>query len=402
MKYIPKLSVLAVSLSLAISSGAAGASVELLSGLGGDRGYGELAMLPNDDESSNLLNLPFSINLYGQLFNQFYINNNGNISFNSPLWNYTPDPFPVSGQPMIAPYWADVDTRGGSTDGSNNVWLASPDSNTVVITWDKVGYYESKTDKLNSFQLVLRNRAETGSGNFDAEFRYNSLEWTTGDASEGTAGLGGIPAQAGFDAGDSVNFQALPGSFTAGVLDLQNTSNVSPDTPGLWNIAFRDGLLPGATAENPLLPVTEGNGWSFNFNVQLDQQVFVDPLVAIGYDYQVLSGPQFASVLLPHVGDDQFDIFLWDGSQWVFAQQAEAGELFTFGTPVDRFRVMGIEQSAGLDPNNPTAFVTGLTFDGAGAISMTQIAVAVPEPSEYALMLAGLGLIGWKARRRRS
>ncbi|MBA1446229.1 MAG: hypothetical protein M3H12_08765 [Chromatiales bacterium] len=89
-------------------------AIELLDGLGGNRGYGEQAMLPNDDGSSNLLDLPFNINFYGNEFSSFFINNNGNISFDNPISSYTPDPFPVANQPMIAPWWGDVDT---SRDG---------------------------------------------------------------------------------------------------------------------------------------------------------------------------------------------------------------------------------------------------------------------------------------------
>jgi hypothetical protein len=47
-------------------------AIELLSGFGGDAGFGELAMLQNDDGSSNALNLPFNINFFGQDFSQFF------------------------------------------------------------------------------------------------------------------------------------------------------------------------------------------------------------------------------------------------------------------------------------------------------------------------------------------
>ncbi|MDP3289911.1 MAG: hypothetical protein Q8M64_16520 [Methyloversatilis sp.] len=42
---------------------------------------------------------------------------------------------------------------------------------------------------------MLRNRADTGTGNFDADYRQERLEWTIGDVGEGTAGPGGIPAR---------------------------------------------------------------------------------------------------------------------------------------------------------------------------------------------------------------
>ena len=91
------LAILLVGLSTQLQA------IELLSGFGGDAGFGELAMLPNDDDSSNALNLPFGINFFGQDFSHFFINNNGNISFLSPLESYTPIAFPVASQPMIAP-----------------------------------------------------------------------------------------------------------------------------------------------------------------------------------------------------------------------------------------------------------------------------------------------------------
>ena len=40
-----------------------------------------LAMPPNDDFSSELINLPFTFDFYVNQYNSLYINNNGNISF---------------------------------------------------------------------------------------------------------------------------------------------------------------------------------------------------------------------------------------------------------------------------------------------------------------------------------
>lgn len=396
-----------VALAAACAAAAAPAA-SLLDGFGGPEGFGAMVMEPNDDGSSNLLDLPFAINFFGTSYSQFYVNNNGNISFNSPLWAYTPTAFPVSSQPMIAPWWADVDTRGGVPSGnlgSNAVYVASPNADTAVITWHNVGYFSYGTDKLNSFQLVLRNRADTGAGNFDFDFRYNRLEWTTGSASGGSGGLGGVPAQAGYDDGQQVHYYTLPGSQTANVLDLVNLSNVSAGTPGLWTFAVRNGITPGTEPSNPLLPVVVDGAYTFDFNIQLNQQIFVDPLVAVGYDYQITGAgsPLFQSVLLPNVGDGEFTLFLWDGVQYVATAVVHAGDTYTFAPGgVARFRIGGIETEAGLDPANTSAFVTGLTFSDAGSVQMTQtpLTVAVPEPATWALW--GLGLAGLAARRRRA
>lgn len=152
------------------------------------------------------------------------------------------------------------------------------------VTWDQVGYYPSATDKSNSFQLVLHKVGSNG--DFDAEFRYNQLEWTTGSASGGSGGLGGTPAQAGWDAGNLTNYQTLPGSRTGEVLNLVNTSNVSDSTPGLWTFSFRNGLVPGQSAANPIMPVFVPDpdgvepepGWDFEFVVPGAVSVSQTPL----------------------------------------------------------------------------------------------------------------------------
>lgn len=369
-------------------------AVALIDGMSGETTYGNRALNDNDDGSSNLLNLPFEINFYGNRYTSFYINNNGNISFEDAISEYTPDAFPIADQPMIAPFWGDVDTR---CDACGDVYLGGPNEDTVVVTWNDVGYYSASSDKTNNFQLALRNQ---GNGDFDIEFRFDRLEWTTGDASGGTDGLGGTPAQSGFDAGNQQDYFALPGSRTGAVLDLANTTNVVGGEAGLWSFAIRNGVTPGETPENPLMPVIVDGAFTFDFNIDLNEQIFVDPEVAIGYDYEVLAGPNFASVLLPTgFGDDQYELWVDDGTgNYVLLTALAGGELYVFDDlGLDAFRILGIEPELGVDPTDGGAFVTGLTFVAAGQVSMTQTPLTanvdgparVPEPGTALLMLLG-------------
>lgn len=408
----------AVALSGVLSFACFGSAqaVPLLSGFGGEAGFGANSLEPNDDGSSPEATLPFEINFFGQTFNSFYVNTNGNVTFEGGVSQYTPDPFPASSNPMIAPFWGDADTRCGTC---GDVYYASPNEDTVVVTWSNVGYYDQNTDLVNNFQLVLRNRAgdvENGqvlqTGDFDIEFRYDRLEWTTGDVSNGVA------AQAGFDAGDDVNFFTLPGSRTSAVLDLKDTTNVTGGPAGLWVFSVRQGGLPGSTPENPLMPVVSEAGWDFDFNVEPEQTVYIDPEIAVGYEYVVNSGPNFASVLLPTgIGDDMFDLFLWNGTDYEDSGIDIAGgiEYFFASGGIDRFKIMGIETDAALDPTDVTAFVTGLTFVSGGQVSMSQIPVVfdtdpqnpsdVPEPPVLGLMFVGLAgsvLLRARSRRRRA
>ena len=85
---------------------------------------------------------------------------------------FTPERFPLSyAVPVIAPFWADVDT-----EGTGNVWYGQtiredmlmkvkeivakafpshPPFNAsevlFIATWDKVGYYSSHIDKVYTF-----------------------------------------------------------------------------------------------------------------------------------------------------------------------------------------------------------------------------------------------------------
>ena len=114
-------------------------------------------------------------------------------------------------------------------------------------------------------------------------------------------------------------------------------------------------------------------------NVSSTQTTFIDPPVAIGYDYRIGVGdPNFASVLLPPVGDNFFDVYLWSGSDFVFYATVRSGDEYPFPAGgVDRFRVLGVEP--GLDPNNPTAFVTGLKFTSDGQFTGTMTPIIISD-----------------------
>lgn len=151
---------------------------------------------PNDDGSSPAIPLKFTFNFFGTNYNKVYVNTNGNLTFNGPDSIYNATGFP-SNFDMIAAFWADVDTRGKS----GRVYYKSEATRFTAI-WYQVGYYKEKTDKVNTFKLVITNGADAllGAGNNVALF-YADMQWTTGDASGGVNGLGGTPATVGLNNG---------------------------------------------------------------------------------------------------------------------------------------------------------------------------------------------------------
>ncbi len=154
----------------------------------------------NDNASSAVINLGFTFTLFGTAYTQAYINNNGNISFGSAVATATPTNFPsASGTPMIAPFWADVDTRGASS-GLTYYVLGST---SLTVIWNGVGYNNQHADKLNTFTLTITDGTDAaiGAGN-NVRFSYGDMQWTTGDASGGSSGFGGTSATAGINKGD--------------------------------------------------------------------------------------------------------------------------------------------------------------------------------------------------------
>jgi PEP-CTERM motif len=156
------------------------------------------------------------------------------------------------------------------------------------------------------------------------------------------------------------------------------------------------------------LPVVLPNGaYQYNMTVLPGQIYYIDPDVAVGYDYITGAGnPNFGSLDLPEtIGDGLFDIYSFDaaGQPVLLAKDWNGANVFSFAAGgVNHFRVLGIEIGANVNPSSTTAFVTGVSFLGSGQFTglQTPITVSVPEPGALILMTAGLIGLGWRQRVR--
>jgi uncharacterized repeat protein (TIGR01451 family) len=170
-----------------------------------------------------LVSLPFSFNFFGNTYSALYLNNNGNLTFDSALSTFTPFTLLGTTHVIIAPFFADVDTRLGNTVtfGSGTVngrpaWGAN---------WPGVGCFSEITSVLNYFQVILIDRSDIGLGDFDIMFNYDQVTWDTGQASNGNSVcLDAInSARAGYSNGSTSSFE-LPGSGISGALLDSNSA----------------------------------------------------------------------------------------------------------------------------------------------------------------------------------
>lgn len=164
----------------------------------------QIALPQDDDNSSDLMILPFKFCFYGEEHDSIYINNNGNVSFETSYGTFSSTGFPFNGFKMVAPFWSDVDTR--CFGGMETVFYKMT-STALYVNWEEVGYYDSHCDLISTFQLIMTDGTDPvlPNGN-NVAFCYRDMQWTTGDASSGVGGFGGVPATVGVNKGDGATF----------------------------------------------------------------------------------------------------------------------------------------------------------------------------------------------------
>lgn len=212
----------------------------------------------NDDSSSGSVPLGFDANFFGRTYRTLNVNNNGNITFQGPLSTFVP--FGLSGAdiPIIAAFFADVDTRSSDADAVTYGVDSIDGHRAFGVNYFHVGYYNQHSDRLNTFQLVLIERPDTGSANFDIEFNYQQIQWDLGDAGRGR---GDIAAVVGFSNGTSRadSLFQLPGSkslgaFVDGGPNSLATHHLNSQIPGRYIFQARSGSVSILRITNAVLP----------------------------------------------------------------------------------------------------------------------------------------------------
>ncbi|KAJ7993401.1 hypothetical protein DPEC_G00272060 [Dallia pectoralis] len=234
--------------------------------------WGDTQTITQDDGGSGLLEISVDFPFFGDRHSGLYVNNNGLVSFLREVSQFTPVAFPIAGdRRVVAPFWADVDNRRAgqvfyreskdpavlqrATDDVRRYFSEFPEFSAtwiLISTWHRVTFFGgSDFTPVNTFQVILITNGELSF----TVFQYHNISWTTGmHASSGgdLAGLGGIAAQAGFNAGDGKRYFNIPGSRTDDVVDVEETTNVG--YPGKWVFRIDNAQVEVGGCNNSVCP----------------------------------------------------------------------------------------------------------------------------------------------------
>lgn len=356
-----------ISSAITVSAGT------LVQDIGGEQGFG------NSIESDTWLEyqMPFRLNTSGMSYKDLIewewedvtLIDSFTISKSGSMWMGDSWGGEIS-MLNVAPLTGIADVN---CDNCGNLYIGSPNANTLALTWHEIASPIDAT-ALNTFQVVLINRErETGNnGDFDIEYRYQDIGWLDNNS---RSAINSRP----MGRENQVTLLEAGGTLEAAQI-LVNSSNVAQQ--GVWRFSVRDGILTSNAADleigdinNPYMPIVVDEEWAFNFEAEESEIVFIDPDVAVGYDYYVDGGSNFAQVMLPTgFDDDMFEVWLFDGSDWVSQGVVTAGTVYNFGVNgVSEFRITGIDALNMVDPTSPTAFVTGVSFVGGGIHELRQV-----------------------------
>jgi Nidogen-like/Carboxypeptidase regulatory-like domain len=204
----------------------------------------------DDSPSAGPINLGFTMNFFGTNRSQVFVNNNGNVTFGQANTQWEPLDLTHTTIPIIAPFFADVDTTDPSSGVTTYGTTTFNGHNAFCVNWVHVFGFGKGTTLYDSFQLLI---IDQGSGNFDLWFNYDKITWDTTTAL-GTTTIAGVGFSAG--TGQLNTFFVFPGSGQSGTfLDSNATTglvNNSRNTTQKGRYIFHN-AQPGGTISGTVL-----------------------------------------------------------------------------------------------------------------------------------------------------
>jgi hypothetical protein len=212
--------------------------------------------------------IPFSINLFGVEYSEFFINENGTVTFGTKFRGRPRNSdFTMNGVPILAPFFADVDTTlGGSV--SHGFF---PDHKAIAINWIDARYFGQEEGEGHSFQIVIVEESAVDDllfdfvpgmlapGDFVLELNHDDAEftegmvWETGDRDGPLKnGFGGSSARVGVYDGAGLGFEVAGSGVPGALLGIDCINNLTALACNDFSFQFQGGL-PYDEDGNPLV-----------------------------------------------------------------------------------------------------------------------------------------------------
>ncbi|MFH1699051.1 MAG: S8 family serine peptidase [Candidatus Zixiibacteriota bacterium] len=139
-----------------------------------------------DDGSFGPIALEFDFPFYDTAYSEIYLGANGAVSFTDADVNFEGfyDDLDIPGAPfktVISPFWNDLNMDPGIGGHGRVYYYRSPERDTFIVQYNKVGNFNSSDDTLTTFQIIL-------SKNGNIKFQYKSVG-TTGLEQTATIGI---------------------------------------------------------------------------------------------------------------------------------------------------------------------------------------------------------------------
>lgn len=237
--------------------------------------FAATTLATGDAVASPMQALGFTANFYGRTFTEASVNADGMITLGVASASFQYRALRELTQASITPFWSDgyanpnTVTFGRDTVNGRNAFAA---------TWNGIIPFPfTANGPRNVFQLVLIDRADTGAGNFDFEFNYNTINWECSNNNRTCAnGVGFAQARAGWTSGTGAPAIAafeIDGSNEAGLFLDSNPLNLglvtrSMDAPGvLGRLVFqvRGGTVQNASRAPQISSVANAASFASNF-----------------------------------------------------------------------------------------------------------------------------------------
>jgi Subtilase family/Dockerin type I domain len=126
--------------------------------------FGNSSSAPLDDGTAGALTIPFDFPFFDTSYNKVWVSVNGGISFtdSSVSSNGFFGAFSIPGAPLssFAPvFWNDL-TMDSAAGGHGDVYFSQLPDSRYAITWFQMGNFNSATDTLVTFQVILAKNGD--------------------------------------------------------------------------------------------------------------------------------------------------------------------------------------------------------------------------------------------------